>query len=775
VTLYNHFPIDRFIEHREEVLEMASFLSQAAQAIATIREKQALLQREQQRAQELAALNEVALIITAALDTKELLGKIVESAAKVVGADYVSVVLVGKDGTLDTSVDDFQGVPPLHLRARNQGKTREVIKTGKPIIVDSVSADDPSKHNPAIVRAGVESYAGIPIMSRGQVLGVLFVHSHRVGAFQGRISLLTTFVNQAAVALENARLFEEIQRWLRELKSLFEVGKNISTILDPDQLLRIIVEAAVQAIPAADKSSVHLLDEGEKRLSIRASVGYSPEVAKVVQLRVGDGLAGLVMQTGQSLIIQDFQTDSRVAWHDAHPEIAEIRSSVCVPLATQKRTIGALSVDNVHQVGAFSAEDARLLSALANQAAIAIENAQLYKRQAEDMATLAQLYQISTTLRTSLNPDHVLKIITANLQRMFDLATCTIGLLDEAEEQLDFVAHRGLEGPTTRSVRDLPQDLWRKVRVEKRRIFLEDLSKYPELAKQLERQDLKSFAVLPLQARERFLGILTMGSTERLVLDRFNWDLILALTDQAAVAIENAQLYQEVHQARKALDDSLKILTHQLRAEPAFVTNMVATLLAGKLGDLNKKQRDRLQKARRRLDEHHRLIDNINMYGRLKGGKIVPRRETIELAQLVRGAVASRRSEARRRGLVLRARLRKLPSIEADEGMIEIVLGNLLDNAVKFTPRGGHVCVEAWSDTEGVHIVIDDTGPGIRIEEREKVFDEYHQLESTPIRAEKGAGLGLYIAKKFVRMHEGRIAIVDKEGPGTRVEVVIPR
>lgn len=107
--------------------------------------------------------------------------------------------------------------------------------------------------------------------------------------------------------------------------------------------------------------------------------------------------------------------------------------------------------------------------------------------------------------------------------------------------------------------------------------------------------------------------------------------------------------------------------------------------------------------------------------------------------------------------------------------MIEITLANLLDNAIKFTPQGGHIRVEAWADVESVHIVVDDTGAGIPVEERERVFDEYYQVESSPIRVEKGAGLGLYIAKKFVKMHKGRLDVVDKEGPGTRIKVILPR
>jgi signal transduction histidine kinase/energy-coupling factor transporter ATP-binding protein EcfA2 len=428
--------------------------------------------------------------------------------------------------------------------------------------------------------------------------------------------------------------------------------------------------------------------------------------------------------------------------------------------------------EEVREMAGFLAQAGRAIASQREKQELLRRERQLYQKLAEDHAILASLYQVSTQLRDSLDPVEVLEAITASLQKMFDLATCTIGLLDEAEQRLEFVAHLGLEASTARLVEDLPPLLWRTVREEKQRLYVPDLALQPDLARVLERQDLASFAVLPLQGRERFLGILTMGSTKRLDMDKDDWDLIAALMSQAAVAIENAQLHQQAQQARRSLDDSLKILTHQLRAEPAFVTNTLATMLAGKLGDLNPMQRDRLEKAQRRLDEHHRLIDNLSRYGRLKGGRIVLHKEAAQLKHTVQALVADYRGRAERRGLVLEAQLGRLPEIEADEGMIEIVVVNLLDNACKFTPPGGRVGVELWADGEGVHLVVDDTGPGIPVEARDKVFDEYYQVEAAHM--EKGAGLGLYIARRLVEMHEGRIAVVDKEGPGTRIEVVLP-
>jgi len=113
-----------------------------------------------------------------------------------------------------------------------------------------------------------------------------------------------------------------------------------------------------------------------------------------------------------------------------------------------------------------------------------------------------------------------------------------------------------------------------------------------------------------------------------------------------------------------------------------------------------------------------------------------------------------------------------MPAIHVDEGLIRIVLANLLENAQKFTPQGGRVRIEAWADEYGTHMAVDDTGPGIPPEHWEKVFELYFQVR--PEDQEAGAGLGLYIVRRLVHMLQGTVAVTPKAEPGTRIEVVLP-
>jgi len=171
-----------------------------------------------QHNKELAALNRASQAISSSLDIRKVLDQIVEMAGSLVNADFTSIVLIEEDGSLGISAENFREGSPLGIRARPQGITRQIVASQQPLIFDNLSDD--GTHNPDIAAAGVRSYAGLPVSAKGEVLGVLFVHSYTPGAFRDQLPLLTTFANQVAVAIENSRLFEAVSTGRERLQTL---------------------------------------------------------------------------------------------------------------------------------------------------------------------------------------------------------------------------------------------------------------------------------------------------------------------------------------------------------------------------------------------------------------------------------------------------------------------------------------------------------------------------------------------------------------------------
>lgn len=180
------------------------------------------------RVEQLAALSRASQVVTASLELDEVLAEIVSLATEVVGSGYTSVVLVDEEGNLGGSAENVPGVPALEYRIRDDGLTRWIVRSGKTVIVDEIRQDGemmpcpgegaPRLANPPIVEAGIKSLAGLPLVVKDRLLGVLYLHSLRAGAFHDQLSLLSAFANQVAIAIENARLYGAAQQELTERK-----------------------------------------------------------------------------------------------------------------------------------------------------------------------------------------------------------------------------------------------------------------------------------------------------------------------------------------------------------------------------------------------------------------------------------------------------------------------------------------------------------------------------------------------------------------------------
>ena len=231
------------------------------------------------------------------------------------------------------------------------------------------------------------------------------------------------------------RDLREVKLLEDRLRSFIRVCQGITGTLDLEEVLDLIVESTVAVFPAAQKGSIHLCDEKTGMLHIRASYGYSPEVAKALTLKVGEGRAGWVYKHATPLVVGNVQEDERSRKIDCkikHPEVQEQKSAICVPLAVGNRVIGTLSLDNVTTFDAFKPEDLGLLSIFSSQAAIAIMNAELMTQNRERLRKLEMLSRASNEIMSnlhSLSLDDRLNLIVRHAAQILDAETSTIFLV----------------------------------------------------------------------------------------------------------------------------------------------------------------------------------------------------------------------------------------------------------------------------------------------------------------------------------------------------------
>jgi len=352
-------------------------------------------QEIRQRSQELSALNAIASTASRSLDLGEILEVTFDKVLETMGAEAGGIYLLDEGGKrLVAKV--HRGLSPELVKETmswDEGLAGQVLRSGEPIVVEDISKE-PGLTRRAAKGEGFRSYISVPLKSKDKVLGVMDVITRSPRRFAPRdVELLTSIGNQIGVAIENARLFEETRRRLQESTVLFQVGKALTSVLDLERLLQLIIHSAVETISPAESGVIHLLDEASGELHPKALAGKALGALRETKMRIGKGIAGLAIEEGETINVPDTNADPRFLRLEG-PQ--EFKSLLVAPLLIGENRIGTISVDS-GEMDAFGPDDERLLTTLASQAAIAIENARLFddlNKAYKELATAqAQLFQ----------------------------------------------------------------------------------------------------------------------------------------------------------------------------------------------------------------------------------------------------------------------------------------------------------------------------------------------------------------------------------------------
>jgi PAS domain S-box-containing protein len=282
----------------------------------------------------------------------------------------------------------------------------------------------------------------------------------------------------------------------------------------------------------------------------------------------------------------------------------------------------------------------------------------------------------------------------------------------------------------------------------------------------------RSIIILPLRARAQLIGAITCAfvTTER----RYDPELLSfaeRLAARAALAIDNALLYHELRGAVRTRDEVLRIVAHDLR-NPLNTITLTAGVLAETMPpEIVRHYGSQLDVIRRSTQQANRLIADLLDATRIREGKLTVQLRPIGTTPLVQEVVDLQRTLVEGRGLHLEQRLPpSLPAISADRDRILQVFANLIGNALKFTPTGGRITLQARAEDDEVHFTVADTGPGIPARSIPRIFDAFWQGQESG----GGTGLGLAICKAIVTAHGGRIWAESQVGGGTAVHFTIP-
>jgi len=333
------------------------------------------------------------------------------------------------------------------------------------------------------------------------------------------------------------------------LSTLFELGREVTSVLDLADLLEKIPQL-IARLTRFSAFAVYLLDESRQELHIAYAVGYPQDVVRTLRLKLGQGVVGAAVEQGRPILVNDISKEPRFAG-----PLRNMVSQLAVPMRRKGKVIGALNLLSEHS-GAFTDSDEALLRQFAAHVAVAIENARLFRSERQYTETLETLAEIGREMSSILDLDVLLTRIASLTKRIIDYRTFGIFLLNDATNDLDMkLAVRYGEEGTAKNVK-LGEGLVGWAALHKEPVLVADVSKDPRYINLVE--DVRSELVIPMLIKERCIGVFDLESPELNAFSKENKELLTLLASQAAVAIENARLYEQVRHNEERIEKELR-------------------------------------------------------------------------------------------------------------------------------------------------------------------------------------------------------------------------
>ncbi|HET9832155.1 MAG TPA: GAF domain-containing protein [Vicinamibacterales bacterium] len=336
---------------------------------------------------------------------------------------------------------------------------------------------------------------------------------------------------------------------LEALTALFALGREVTSVLDLEELLQKIPEL-ISRITKFKAFAVYLLDSKRNELTIAYSVGYPAEVARTLRVKVGEGLVGAAVADGQPLLVNDVHADPRYV-----EAVPGSNAEMVVPLRRKGRVIGALNLLS-DQLGQFTLVDEAVLRQFGANVAVAIENARLIEQERQYASTLETLAEVAREFGSILNLDELLTRLASVTRRVIDYRTFGILLLNEDTNELEMktaVRYGDQQVPTRIKVGD---GLVGYAALHKEPVLVADVSKDPRYIPIVE--DIRSELVMPLMVQDRCIGVFDLESPELDAFKKSDIEIMTLFASQAAVAIENARLYETIRANEDRLEREVR-------------------------------------------------------------------------------------------------------------------------------------------------------------------------------------------------------------------------
>jgi signal transduction histidine kinase/CheY-like chemotaxis protein/HAMP domain-containing protein/HPt (histidine-containing phosphotransfer) domain-containing protein len=778
--------LDAFDQYDFEVLTAAA--QQAGLAI----EKARLLAAERQRADELDALRTTMADITAELELPTLLQAIVERATGLLSATGGELGLYDEASReLRILVCHNMGKDFADTRiALGEGAMGHVAETGEPLIIQDYQTWEGRSPQYA---ADTKLHAGMtaPLTAGGRLVGAITITDSDPERQFGpaNLHLLNLFAQQAAIAIENARLFSETERRVAELATLTDIGQALSSALRVDEVLQLVYEQT-RRVMNAETMIIVLYDQ--ERSEILCAFSNHPDDAVPGKLIPNTGLIGYILKQRRSVLLPD---DVGEVIRNLGIEKVDMppASLLSVPMVRGERVLGAIILEHKYTPHVYDRSHRALLEAIAHQAAMAIENARLFEAEQRRADQFQVIGEVGRRMTSLVAADELLWEIARLIKETLGYYLVGIALIEG--DELVFRAGAGAiwENPQFRPprVKVGRQGITGWVAQSGEPLLVPDLSQESRYYSLPEASEMQSELAVPLKTKETVIGVLHVQSYRLNAFDHSDLAVLQSLAHQAAIAIENAQLYDQAQreigeraraeeaarQAREAAEAAneaksafLATMSHEIRTPMNAVIGMTSLLLDT---SLTSEQHEFVDTIRKSGDSLLTVINDVLDFSKIEAGKMELEHQPFDMRECIEGALDLLAPRAAEKGLDLAYYMEpQVPAaVFGDVTRVRQILVNLLSNAVKFTDRGD-VVVSVGSGggvtlpLQELHFSVRDTGIGIPPDRMDRLFQSFTQLDASMARRYGGTGLGLAISQRLTDMMGGRMWAESDGVPG---------